>query len=176
MWEESQDTSSTPPSPGEKSESPASRDYSGNGSTRLSKSIKLKGEISGSGDLYIDGEVEGKIELQGNRVTVGPQGRVQADVAARNLAVLGRLEGKVCVAEKTDIRATGVVEGDLATARISIQYGAVLHATIDVVKPEQHLKDSNPISAAKRQAAPPSSSSEAASDCEVPTELQLTAS
>jgi len=174
MWEESHDTSSTPP-PEKRSELPTSREHSENGSARLSKSIKLKGEISGSGDLFIDGEVEGKIELQGNRVTVGPQGRVQADVAARNLAVHGRLEGKVRVAEKTDIRATGVVEGDLTTARISIEYGAVLHATIEVVKPEQHSKDLKPVSAAKRQAATPSSSPEAASDGEVPAELELTA-
>jgi cytoskeletal protein CcmA (bactofilin family) len=133
----------------------------------------LNGEISGSGDLYIDGEVEGKIELQDNRVTVGPEGRVQADVFAQNLAVLGRLEGNVQVAEKTDISATGVVEGDLATARIAIQYGAVLHAKVDVVQPKQNTAASKPrpAAAAVRPETTAASDSDAASEV---AELQLT--
>jgi cytoskeletal protein CcmA (bactofilin family) len=100
---------------------------------------------------------------------------VQADVSARNLAVLGRLDGKAHVKEKTEIRATGTMEGVLVTAKISIQDGAVLHAMIDVVKPEQDAEDSNPFSAAKGQAAVPPSSADTAFEREVPVELELTA-
>lgn len=166
MWEETQDRSTA------------------DGSARLSKSIKVKGEIRGSGDLYIDGEVEGTIELQGNSVTVGPEGRVQADVSARDLSVLGRVQGKVNVTEKTVIRSTGTVEGELRTARVSVEDGAVMHATVDVVKPEQKLEPSaretktTPAAkeqAAKQQPATSASKPEATSGREA-AELQLTAS
>jgi cytoskeletal protein CcmA (bactofilin family) len=173
MWEETRDRNSTPPSrelrPFGLSQN---RDHSGDGSASLGASVKLSGEITGSGDLYIDGEVKGRIELSGHCVTVGPQGRVQADVSARNLIVLGHLKGKLCVAEKTDVRATGTLEGDLATARLSIEDGAVLHATIDVVQLVQDVKESNQVSAAKRQPAEPSSRSDVSSDRAIPAELQ----
>lgn len=156
------------------------------GSARLSKSIKVKGEIRGSGDLYIDGEVEGTIDLQGNSVTIGPDGRVQADVSARELSVLGRVQGKVNVSEKAVIRSTGTVEGELRTARISIEDGAVLHATVDVVKPEERpapsLKETKATPEVKQQPAKQptagvsktGASAETTSDREA--ELQLTAS
>jgi len=154
MWEEARDRSSMPPaSEAKRSELPTNADHSPTGSARLSESIKLKGEISGSGDLYIDGEVEGSIELPGSSVTVGPQGRVQADVSARNLIILGRLKGKVHVREMANIRATGTLEGELVTARLSVEMGAVLRAAIDIAKPEKDVKDSDRISAAERQPA-----------------------
>lgn len=163
MWEETLDRSSMPPSwQAKRSELPANSDHSGTGSARLSESIKLKGEISGSGDLHIDGKVEGSIELPGNSVTVGPQGQVRADVSARNLVVLGQLQGKVHVTELANIRATGTLEGELVTARLSVEIGAVLRATIDIAKPEKDVKDSDRISAAEHQPAGSLSKLEAA--------------
>lgn len=171
MWEENQDRST--PSPG------SSRDQAGNESARLSKSIKVKGEISGSGDLYIDGEVEGKIDLQGNSVTVGPEGRVQADVSARDLSVQGRVQGNVQVSERALIRATGTVEGELRTARICVEDGAVMHATVDVVKPEPSVKETKPAPAAKQQATKQqpaaASSARTAAGPQAPAEWELTA-
>jgi cytoskeletal protein CcmA (bactofilin family) len=76
---------------------------------------------------------------------------VQADVSARNLIVLGRLNGKVHVREMANIRATGTLEGELVTARLSVEIGAVLRAAIDIAKPEKDVKDSDRISAAERQ-------------------------
>ena len=69
---------------------------------QIGKSLKLKGEITGSEDLYIDGEVEGTVELKGNSLTVGPNGNVHADVSARSITILGRLQGNVKVGERTE--------------------------------------------------------------------------
>jgi cytoskeletal protein CcmA (bactofilin family) len=92
---------------------------------QLGKSLKVKGEIAGSEDLYIDGEVEGKITLQGNNLTIGPNGNVRAEVTAHSITVLGRLQGNVRAADRVEIRKTGSLEGDLVTARIAIEEDAV---------------------------------------------------
>ncbi len=105
---------------------------------QIGKSLKLKGEITGSGDLYIDGEVEGSVELKENSLTVGPNGRVHADVSARSITILGRLHGNVKAGERIEIRKTGSLEGDLTTARIVIEDGAVFRGSIDIVKPGQN--------------------------------------
>jgi cytoskeletal protein CcmA (bactofilin family) len=102
---------------------------------QLGKSLKVKGEIAGSEDLYIDGEVEGKITLQGNNLTIGPNGNVRAEVTAQSITVLGRLQGNVHAADRVEIRKTGSLEGDLVTARIAIEEDAVFRGSIDIVKP-----------------------------------------
>ena len=104
---------------------------------QIGKTLKLKGEITGSEDLYIDGEVEGTVELKDNNLTVGPNGKVHADVSARSITVLGRLQGNVRAGERIEIRKTGSLEGDLTTARIVIEDGAVFRGSIDIVKPGQ---------------------------------------
>jgi cytoskeletal protein CcmA (bactofilin family) len=95
----------------------------------------VKGEIAGSEDLFIDGEVEGKITLQGNNLTIGPNGNVRAEVTAHSITVMGRLEGNVRAADRVEIRRTGSLEGDLVTARIAIEEDAVFRGSIDIVKP-----------------------------------------
>jgi cytoskeletal protein CcmA (bactofilin family) len=102
---------------------------------QFGKSLRLKGEIAGSEDLFIDGEVEGKITLQGNNLTIGPNGHVRAEVTAHSITVLGRLEGNVRAADRVEIRRTGSLEGDLVTARIAIEEDAVFRGSIDIVKP-----------------------------------------
>ncbi len=102
---------------------------------QLGKSLKVKGEIAGSEDLYIDGEVEGRITLQGNNLTIGPNGNVRAEVTAQSITVLGRLQGNVHAADRVEIRKTGSLEGDLVTARIAIEEDAVFRGSIDIVKP-----------------------------------------
>jgi cytoskeletal protein CcmA (bactofilin family) len=115
---------------------------------QIGKSLQLKGEITGSEDLLIDGEIEGTIELKENNLTVGPNGNVKADVSARSITVQGHLRGNVRAGEKIEICKTGSLEGDLSTARIVIEDGAVFRGSIDIVKPGQ-------VSAAvKRKAVP----------------------
>lgn len=105
-------------------------------STHFGKGLKIKGEISGGEDTYIDGEVEGTIDLSQNCLTIGPNGDVRAHVKVRSITVLGRLEGSVTAAEKIEIRKTGSLEGDLVTPRILIEDGAVFRGNIDIVKPD----------------------------------------
>ena len=103
----------------------------------IGKSLSIKGQISGSEDLFIDGEVEGRITLDGNSLTVGPNGNVRAEVTARSITILGRLLGNVRASERIEIRKTGSLEGDLVTARIVIEEDAMFRGSIDIVKPGQ---------------------------------------
>lgn len=101
---------------------------------QIGKSLHMKGEITGSEDLLIDGEVEGTIVLEDNNLTIGPNGNVQANVKAKSIVVLGHLTGNVRCSERVEIRKTGLLEGDLSTARIVIEDGAVFRGSIDIVK------------------------------------------
>ena len=114
---------------------PAAPDRSNSSQAQVGKSLQLKGEITGSEDLFIDGEVEGTVELKDNNLTIGPNGNVHADVQARSIIVLGRLRGNVRAGDKVEIRKTGSLEGDLATARIIIEDGAVFRGSIDILQP-----------------------------------------
>ena len=117
------------------SSAPAAAERSNTSQAQVGKSLQLKGEITGSEDLFIDGEVEGTVELKDNNLTIGPNGNVHADVQARSIIVLGRLRGNVRAGEKVEIRKTGSLEGDLATARIIIEDGAVFRGSIDILQP-----------------------------------------
>ena len=100
----------------------------------LGKSVVIKGELSGSEDLYIDGQVEGSIELAGNRLTIGPNGRVKANITARSVTIGGRLEGNVRATDRVDLRQTAVVLGDIATQKIAIEDGAYFKGSIEIDK------------------------------------------
>jgi len=100
----------------------------------ISKGLFVKGEISGTESLYIDGKVEGAINLPGNRVTVGRNGQVGANVTAREVVVLGKVRGNVSATDRVDIRAEGALSGDVAAARISIEDGAFFKGGIDIRK------------------------------------------
>ena len=100
----------------------------------ISKGLFVKGEISGTESLYIDGKVEGAISLPGNRVTVGRNGQVGANMTAREVVVLGKVRGNVSATDRVDIRAEGALSGDVAAARISIEDGAFFKGGIDIRK------------------------------------------
>jgi cytoskeletal protein CcmA (bactofilin family) len=100
----------------------------------LGKSVSIKGELSGSEDLYIDGQVEGAIELRGNRLTVGPNGRIKANVNARSAIIQGKLEGNIRASDRVDLKQSAVVLGDIATQRISIEEGAYFKGGVDIQK------------------------------------------
>ena len=123
------------PAPAAAAARPASADRGARNNAQVGKSIKFKGEISGSEDLVIDGEVEGTIELRDNSLIVGPNGNVRAQIKARTITVQGRLEGNVQAGERIEIRKTGSLEGDLVTPRIVIEDGAVFRGSIDILKP-----------------------------------------
>src|SRR5947199_7780985 len=93
-------------------------------SANIGKSVVIKGEVTGSEDLYLDGQVDGSIELAGNRLTIGPNGRVKANVTASSVSISGKLDGNVRASDRVDLRHTAVVLGDIATQRISIEDGA----------------------------------------------------
>jgi len=102
----------------------------------IGKGLFIKGEITGSESLYIDGRVEGSLNLPGNRVTVGRNGQVAANITAREIVVLGKVKGNVSATDRVDIRAEGSLNGDVAAARISIEDGAFFKGGIDIRKPD----------------------------------------
>jgi cytoskeletal protein CcmA (bactofilin family) len=102
----------------------------------VGKGLVIKGEITGSESLFIDGKVEGSINLPGNRVTVGRNGQVTASVSAREIVILGKVRGNVSATDRVDIRAEGALTGDVAAARISIEDGAFFKGGIDIKKAE----------------------------------------
>ena len=101
----------------------------------IGKSLVIKGEVTGSESLYIDGRVEGSINLAGNRVTVGRNGVVAANINAREIVVLGKVRGNLTASDRVDIRSDGSLTGDVIAARISIEDGAFFKGGIDIRKP-----------------------------------------
>ena len=101
----------------------------------LGKSLVIKGEVTGSESLYIDGRVEGSINLPGNRVTVGRNGVVSANISAREIVVLGKVRGNMNASDRVDIRSEGSLSGDVVAQRISIEDGAYFKGGIDIRKP-----------------------------------------
>jgi cytoskeletal protein CcmA (bactofilin family) len=106
----------------------------------IGKSLVVKGEVSGSESLYIDGKVEGAINLAGNRVTVGRNGQVAANISAREIVVLGKVRGNCQASDRVDIRSEGSLTGDVIAARISIEDGAFFKGGIDIRKPGAEAK------------------------------------
>jgi cytoskeletal protein CcmA (bactofilin family) len=126
----------------------------GGGPAILGKSVIVKGQIYGREDLTIDGEVEGTVELQEHRLTIGPNGKVTATVKAREVVVLGTLQGNVETRDKIHIRKEAKLVGDIKTARIEIEDGAYFKGNIDITRTEV-----KPAAAPKPQAVAPSATS-----------------
>ncbi len=118
----------TPPAPAAEPARPAA--VTGEQAT-IGKGLFIKGEITGSESLYIDGKIEGTINLPGNRLTIGKNGQVNASVNAREIVVLGKVKGNVSATDRVDIRAEGSLTGDVSAARISIEDGAFFKGGID---------------------------------------------
>jgi cytoskeletal protein CcmA (bactofilin family) len=102
------------------------------GMIRIGKSFVIKGQVSCDGDLYIDGQVEGSVDPKGNRLTIGPEGRLKADVVASAVVVQGTLEGNIQASERVDLKQSAVVVGDIVTQSISIEPGAQIRGSIEV--------------------------------------------
>jgi cytoskeletal protein CcmA (bactofilin family) len=125
----------------------------------IGKSVMIKGQIFSREDLTIDGEIDGSVELQEHRLTVGPHGKLQAGVKAREIVVLGAIHGNVEASDKIDIRKDAKLVGDIKTARIVIEDGAYFKGSIDITRPE--IK-SAPAPAPKPVVAAPSTAAAAA--------------
>src|SRR5947208_11170377 len=100
----------------------------------IGKSVLVKGELSGSEDLYLDGEVEGSIDLQEHSLTIGPHGRVRANVKARDVVVHGKVDGNIHGTERVELKRSAVLTGDINTQRIVIEDGAFFKGAIDIKK------------------------------------------
>jgi len=98
----------------------------------IGKSVVIKGELSGSEDLTIEGQVEGKIELRQNMLTIGPNAKIKAQVFAKTVVVEGTVQGNISAGERIDIRDKGIVEGNLAAPRVSIADGAQFRGSVDM--------------------------------------------
>lgn len=123
------------------------------GSATIGKAVKIVGQIYSKEELYVDGDLEGTLEAQEHKLTIGPNGTVHAGVKAREVVVLGTIQGNVEAAEKIEIRKDAKLVGDIRTARIIIEDGAYFKGSIDIVKADA-LK-----SAPKPQGAPVAASS-----------------
>jgi cytoskeletal protein CcmA (bactofilin family) len=136
------------------------------GPVNIGKSVVIKGELTGSEDLTIEGHVEGKIELRQNVLTIGPNGRIKAQVFAKSVVILGEVTGNVTASEKVDLRDNGSVDGDIAAPRVAIAEGAHFRGSIDMqragAKPGEGGKaEAKPATAAATPAPPPQPSQQA---------------
>jgi cytoskeletal protein CcmA (bactofilin family) len=127
----------------------------------IGRTLVIKGELSGAEALYIDGRIEGKISLPDNRVTIGRNGTVQANIIAREVVVMGKVSGNIECSDRVDIRSEGSVTGDVSTVRISVEDGAVLKGGIQVRSGESKQQNQSQ-SHGKTAEAPKASAAEPA--------------
>jgi cytoskeletal protein CcmA (bactofilin family) len=119
----------------------------------IGKSVVIKGELNGSEDLTIEGHVEGTIQLRDHVLTIGPNGRIKAQVFAKAVIVLGEVTGNVTASDKVDIRDNGSVDGDIVSPRVAIAEGAHFRGSVDMQrKPGQAAAKADVKPAASQQA------------------------
>jgi cytoskeletal protein CcmA (bactofilin family) len=122
----------------------------------IGKSVVIKGELNGSEDLTIEGQVEGKIELRQNVLTIGPNARIKAQVFAKSVVILGEITGNVAATDKVDIRDNGSVDGDIAAPRVAIAEGAHFRGSIDMQRSDKaKTAEGKPAAAPAASAAQP---------------------
>lgn len=110
------------------------RPMRGEAMANIGKSISIKGDLTGEEDVLVEGRVEGKINLPNNELTIGANGKVDADVHAKTVLVIGRVAGNVSASERVEIQASGIVEGDVRGPRLVVQEGAQLNGSIQMTE------------------------------------------
>ncbi|MEO8679741.1 MAG: polymer-forming cytoskeletal protein [Vicinamibacterales bacterium] len=120
----------------------------------IGKSVVIKGELSGSEDLTIEGQVEGRIDLKDNVLTIGANGKIKAEVFAKAVVVLGEVTGNVTASEKVDIRDNGSVDGDISSPRVAIAEGAHFRGSVDMQR-SGAAKAAQTTAATPKPATPP---------------------
>lgn len=124
----------------------------------IGKSVVIKGELSGSEDLYLDGEVEGNIALLEHNLTIGPNGRIRANITAKDVIVHGKVDGNIQGFERVELKKSAVLSGDISTQRIVIEDGAFFKGAIDIRKEKPEPKREMAASAAAGYSGSSSSS------------------
>ncbi len=138
----------------------------------IGKSVLVKGELSGSEDLYLDGEVEGNIELRDHSLIVGPHGRIRANVHARDVVVHGKVDGNIQGTERVELKKSAVLVGDISTQRIIIEDGAFFKGSIDIQKETPVRQPESKRELAMAAAASYSSSTSSGSSASTATSAQ----
>ncbi len=130
----------------------------------IGKSVVIKGELNGSEDLTIEGHVEGTIQLRDHVLTIGPNGRIKAQVFAKSVIVLGEVTGNVTASDKVDIRDAGSVDGDIVSPRVAIAEGAHFRGSVDMQRKAgaAQPQPAKPAAAAAPAAQPPAPQGQAA--------------
>jgi cytoskeletal protein CcmA (bactofilin family) len=105
-----------------------------NGLARIGKTIVIRGELKGSEDLIVDGQLEGTISLSEGRLTIGPTANVAADLTAKDVLILGRLQGNIVATGRVELRAGSVVEGDVRALRLAVEDNAVFRGKVDLTQ------------------------------------------
>src|SRR5690606_725261 len=123
------------------------------GTVNIGKSVIIKGDLTGSEDLTIEGQVEGKIELRNNVLTIGANGKIKAQIFAKVVIVQGEVQGNMTASERIDIRANGSVDGDLVAPRIAIADGAHFRGSIDMQRQPKTGGEAKPAAAPPAAAA-----------------------
>src|SRR5713226_5760935 len=103
----------------------------------IGRSLVIKGDVSGTESLYIDGRIEGTVNFAGHRVTIGDNGSVAANISGREVVILGKVQGNIQCTDRLDIRGQGSLTGDVVTQRISVEDGAILKGSVQVRAAEQ---------------------------------------
>lgn len=116
----------------------------------VTQGIKIKGELSGSEDLFIDGQIDGSVSFPNSIVTVGPNAKVKAEITAREVVVRGRVEGKISGSEKIQVWNSARINGDMKSERIAVEEGAELHGTMEVGKLVDRSQDAVKNAATKK--------------------------
>jgi cytoskeletal protein CcmA (bactofilin family) len=98
----------------------------------IGKSISIKGDLTGNEDLVIDGNIEGRIDLPNNQLTIGAEGKIKADIHAKSAVLVGHVTGNVSATERIEVQASGIVDGDVRAPRLVVQEGAVLNGTVEM--------------------------------------------
>ncbi|MFZ3267002.1 MAG: polymer-forming cytoskeletal protein [Terriglobales bacterium] len=105
--------------------------------THITRSVVIKGQVSGAESLFVDGRIEGTISFPDNRVTIGRNGNVAANITAKEVVIMGKVQGNVECTDRLDIRSEGQLSGDVVTHRISVEEGAILKGGVEVRNPEK---------------------------------------
>jgi cytoskeletal protein CcmA (bactofilin family) len=134
---------------------PEPRHQIGRDVVNIGKSVVIKGELNGSEDLTIEGQVEGKIELKDHVLTIGPNGKIKAQVFAKALIVLGEVNGNVTASEKVEIRDGGSVDGDIISPRVAIAEGAHFRGSVDMQRKGAPAAQASPRPASQAAAQSP---------------------
>jgi cytoskeletal protein CcmA (bactofilin family) len=105
-----------------------------NGAARIGKTVVIRGELKGSEDLIVDGHLEGTISLSEGRLTIGPNAHVAADLTARDVLVMGKLQGNIIASGRVELRAGSTVEGDVRALRLAVEDNAVFRGKVDLTQ------------------------------------------